>query len=204
MVHHRKVEIRDLISKYGTSNMGMVALERIPKGTLIYSCDPAGCTYRNVLTFTRDQMLELFSAHPQCHDYIQMYSYMIDDNLYCVPRLFTARGVTCECPYFNHSCEPTCHYGTAPDGNEYAIFASRDIDIDEEITVHYGCHATENSFWSGLICKCGTASCVGVLTFDFWRDAKFRERYSPHFVPHVKRKVQELLSHRDSASNKEP
>lgn len=194
MVHHKKVEVRDLTAKYGAPNMGMVALEPIRKGDLIYTCDPAGCTYRGVLKFSRNEMLELFSKYPQCRDYIQMYSYMADDDLYCVPRLFTVRGVTCECPYFNHSCEPTCHYGTAPDGNEYAIFAYRDIDIDEEITVHYGCHATELSFWSGIQCRCGTPSCVGVLKFDFWRDEKFREQYTPYFVPHVQRKVQQLLS----------
>jgi SET domain-containing protein len=137
MVHHKNVEIRDLSTKYGMSNMGMVALEPIKKGELIYTCDPTGCTYRRDLPFTRKQMEELFLTYPQCHDYIQMYSYMVDDDLYHVPRLFTVRGVTCECPYFNHSCEPSCHYGVAPDGNAYAMFAYEDIDVDEEITVHY-------------------------------------------------------------------
>ncbi|CAF4364658.1 unnamed protein product [Rotaria magnacalcarata] len=123
---------------------------------------------------------------------------MLDDDLYGVPRLYAAQGVTCECPYVNHACEPNCHYGTG--GEQFSIIAFRDIKPEEELTVHYGCHDTEASLWSGIDCKCGGPKCVGVLKFNFWRDEEFQRKYAHCLSAYINRKIKDLYTSSDSSN----
>ncbi|HAP36059.1 MAG TPA: SET domain-containing protein-lysine N-methyltransferase [Bacteroidetes bacterium] len=59
--------------------------------------------------------------------------------------------------YFNHSCDPSCHYEIA--GNKILFYASRDIQNNEELTIDYDYDAN-----SGLVvCLCGSANCRGYL-----------------------------------------
>ena len=104
-------------------------------------------------------------AHPEAAYYIRRYTYMIDDDLFDVPRNYKTQTITDECVLYNHSCDPNC--GLV--GKDFfSTVAIRDIAVGEELTLHYGYLDSEASFWKGLMCMCGTRNCVGELKFDFW------------------------------------
>lgn len=119
---------------------------------------------------------------------------MLDDDVFGVPRYYETLGVTCECPFVNHSCDPNCEYGT--DEHQYPLIASRDIEKGEELTIHYGAHDTEKSLINGIQCKCGSAKCVGILRFNFWKDPDFQKEYYHCMTSYIKKKIKELQEDR--------
>lgn len=70
--------------------------------------------------------------------------------------------------FFNHCCEGNTHY----DGDKRVV-ARRRIPAGEECTYDYALTETEASFHAGMHCKCGAASCRGLLRFDDYRQALF-------------------------------
>ena len=115
---------------------------------------------------------------------------MIDDDLFGVPIYYETLGVTCECPFVNHSCDPNCEYGTFQ--SNYKLIASRNIEKGEELCIHYGAHDTETSLIAGLQCKCGSHNCVGILKFDFWRDPSFQKKYLHCMSDYIKSKINRM------------
>jgi hypothetical protein len=115
---------------------------------------------------------------------------MLDDDVFGVPPYYQNLEITCECPFVNHSCDPNCEYGT--NSTQYPLIASRDIEIGEELCVHYGAHDTETSLIRDLECKCGSSNCLGILKFDYWRDQQFQKRYEHCMSNYVKSKVNQL------------
>lgn len=64
--------------------------------------------------------------------------------------------------FINHSCEPNCCcrvITSESDSHHIVIFASRDINIGEEITYDYKFNVEEESL--KLKCRCGASSCLG-------------------------------------------
>jgi SET domain-containing protein len=59
--------------------------------------------------------------------------------------------------YINHSCDPNCHYCFK--GNQILIYASRDIDTNEELTIDYSYGADGEK----IGCACGALKCRGVI-----------------------------------------
>ena len=123
---------------------------------------------------------------------------MLDDDLFGIPRYYPNLGVTCECPFVNHSCDPNCEYGTFE--HQYPLIASRDIQSGEELCIHYGAHDTETSLIQGLNCKCGSTNCVKILQFNFWRDPIFQEKYKDCMSTYIKNKVKQLKQQTQSSS----
>lgn len=189
----KKMEVRDLSSKYGFAQRGVVALEPIRAGEPVFTCDLAKCNY-TVLEDPADKMpkaevLALMETYPESADYIRYYTYMLDDDLFQVPKYYKTREITEDCLRFNHSCDSNC--GFDDDAEEFVI-ATRDIEAGEELTYHYGLMDSENSLWVGLVCKCGAKNCSGVLKFDFWRDPKWQEKYEKYAGGHIKQKIRKL------------
>jgi SET domain-containing protein len=189
----KKTEARDLSSKYGHKQRGIVALESIRVGEAIFTCDLSICNYykledpRNKLP--KSEVLALIEANPVAADFIRYYSYMLADDIFDVPRNYKTQVITEDCLLFNHSCDPNCGFGGE---EEELVIALRDIDAGEELTYHYGLMDSENSLWTGLICKCGAKNCAGELKFDFWRDPEWQEKYEKYAGGHIKRKIRGL------------
>jgi SET domain-containing protein len=189
----KKMEVRDLSSKYGQKQRGIVALEPIPAGEGVFACDSLTCNYyqlddpRNKMT--KAEILALIEANPAAADYLRYYSYMLDDDKFDVPRYYKTQEITEDCLLFNHSCESNCGFGGE---EEELVVATRDIAEGEEMTYHYGLMDAEASLWSGLICRCGSKNCVGELKFDFWRDPEWQKKYEKYAGAYITRKIRNL------------
>lgn len=64
--------------------------------------------------------------------------------------------------FINHSCEPNCccRVIASEDGSHHiVIFASREINIGEEITYDYKFNVEEESL--KVKCRCGAPACLG-------------------------------------------
>ena len=57
------------------------------------------------------------------------------------------------------------------------------------MTYHYGILETEASLIFGMKCKCNSLECVKNLTFDYYRDPIFAEKYFAYMTPYLKQKV---------------
>ena len=112
-----------------------------------------------------------------------------EDDMYMIPRTFSAQQNNDECVLFNHSCEPNCGFD-GDDGN--TIVAMRPIAVGEELTYDYHFLETEPSLIRGLACKCDTPSCVGSLMFDRYRDEEFQKQYYEYMSPYLRARVREL------------
>jgi SET domain-containing protein len=189
----KKLEVRNLASKYGQNQFGIIALEPIQRGELVLECDLSGCNYyppedtRNKMT--RAEVLALIEKYPEASDFIRSYTYMINDDLFNVPRNYATQKVTDECVFFNHSCDPNCGFAT---DDEFTVMAIRNIDIGEELTYHYGCLDSETTLSTDFICKCGAKNCVGKLKYDFWRDPEWQKKYEQYSGDYIKQKIRKL------------
>jgi hypothetical protein len=74
----------------------------------------------------------------------------------------------------NHSCEPNVGMG----GNVLLV-SMRDIAPGEELTIDYALFLGDPGF--AMDCRCGTASCRGVVRGTDWMRADLRERYRGWF-----------------------
>jgi len=76
--------------------------------------------------------------------------------------------------YLNHSCEPNAMRSGVK------VFAWRRIRRGEEITIDYRLNAFGSQGWK---CSCGTASCPGKVTGDFFSLPAERQRQYLRFAP---------------------
>ena len=72
------------------------------------------------------------------------------------------------------------------------IYAARDIEPGEELTIDYAATAVDQfagqGFWV-LDCKCGSANCRGRVSGDFFElPEELQKRYYPNLPPSIKRK----------------
>ncbi|CAF2002451.1 unnamed protein product [Rotaria magnacalcarata] len=159
------MESRDLSSKYGQEHRGIVALEPIQAGEAIFTCDLSICNY-----------------------------YRLEDPT----NKMTKSDVTALMKANPESADYLRYYTYMLDDDlfdvpqEELVVAMRDIAEGEELTYHYGLMDSENSFWVGLICRCGAKICNGELKFDWWRDPNWQEKYEKYAGAHIKRKIKKL------------
>ena len=189
----KKMEVRDLSEKYGQKQRGIVALEPIQAGEAVYSCDLSNCNYFTLEDprhkMPKADVVVLMQKHPEAADYLRYYTYMLDDDRFDVPRYYETQEIKEDCLLFNHSCDSNCGFGGE---EEELVVATRDIAVDEEMTYHYGLMDSENSFWTGLMCRCGASNCAGELKFDFWRDPEWQKKYERYAGAHIRRKIRKL------------
>jgi hypothetical protein len=131
----------------------------------------------------------LIEKYPEAKDFIYNYTYMLDDDLFSVPRNYDTQKIIDECVFFNHSCDPNCGFAS---NDEFTVMAIRDIDIGEELTYHYGCLDSETTLTTDFICKCGAENCVGKLKYDFWRDPEWQKKYEQYSGDYIKQKIRKL------------
>jgi SET domain-containing protein len=79
--------------------------------------------------------------------------------------------------YLNHACDPNAmRAGTK-------VFAWRDIQQGEEITIDYRLNAFSDERWK---CSCGSANCLGYIIGSFFALSEERQRlylpYAPVFI----------------------
>lgn len=200
MPFFKQTECKDAAFKYGFSQKGIFALERIKRGEAIFTCDLSICDYlliENVKSGkTRQESLEMFKKYPDSAQFMHMYSYMVDDDLFDWPRGFVTQELHEDCMYFNHSCDPNCGFQSL---DSALVVALRDIEIGEELTYDYQCMDSEASFYAGLNCKCGTDKCRGVLSFDHYRNVDWQNALYEYSGAYVKRKIDELKTKWSSA-----
>jgi len=83
--------------------------------------------------------------------------------------------------YGNHSCDPNLWLA-----DEVTLVARRRIEEGEELTVDY---ATMTVVPWRMECRCGAATCRGVVTGDDWRRPDVRQRYAGRFSPFVDARI---------------
>jgi SET domain-containing protein len=83
--------------------------------------------------------------------------------------------------YGNHSCDPNVWLA-----DEVTLVTRRPVQVGEELTVDYG---TMTVVPWGMECRCGAASCRGVVTGDDWRRPELQERYAGRFSPFINARI---------------
>jgi hypothetical protein len=184
MVFYKDIDVVDLKLKYGGTQRGLFARERIEKGELIWHCLCGDIDK----TYTRDELLDLIAKHPNLDYFVRSYSYMIDDDLYNLPETYMLEKNNDECALFNHSCIPNC--GFDEDGN--GIIAIRTIEPGDELTYHYGFLETEASLIYNLPCLCNSSNCAKWLLFNNYRDPQFVHMYFPYMTPYLRKKCLDI------------
>ena len=79
--------------------------------------------------------------------------------------------------YGNHSCDPNLWLE-----NEVTVATRRPVAAGEELTIDYG---TMTVLPWQMECRCGAASCRGVVTGDDWRRPDLQERYAGRSSPFI-------------------
>jgi SET domain-containing protein len=80
--------------------------------------------------------------------------------------------------YFNHACEPNA----MPHGLD--LYAWKDIEADEEVTVDYRLSAITDNRWD---CACGSAGCPGYFYHNFFAlSEETQRRYLPYAPAYVR------------------
>jgi SET domain-containing protein len=83
--------------------------------------------------------------------------------------------------FLNHSCEPNVGIQ-----GQIVFVALRDIAADEELTLDY---ATIDHDTDPMPCRCGTASCRGIITGQDWQNPELQQKYGPFFAWYLLEKI---------------
>jgi uncharacterized protein len=86
----------------------------------------------------------------------------------------------------NHSCEPNLGMG----GN-IVLVSMRDIAAGAELTIEYALFLCDDS-GSVMRCRCGAATCRGMVTGTDWMRPDLQERYRGWFSWWLQRKIDEM------------
>jgi uncharacterized protein len=79
--------------------------------------------------------------------------------------------------FINHSCEPNVGFR----GN-VVLVAMRDVGQGEELTTDY---ALFDDGDEQMRCRCGAASCRGVITGRDWQSTELQARYGGYFSAYL-------------------
>ena len=103
----------------------------------------------------------------------------IADNLFLTP--LGADELESVMMFLNHSCEP--NVGVQ---GQIVFVALRDVATGEELTLDYG---TIDHDAEPMTCRCGAATCRGVVTGEDWRRPELQRKYGEHFAWHLLRRM---------------
>ena len=83
----------------------------------------------------------------------------------------------------NHSCDPNCVV------SGMSIVTARDVQRGEELTFDY----SSDVDWPGfaMVCRCGSASCRGVVKAYRFIPRSVKLRYGSHVAPYILRRYGE-------------
>ena len=82
--------------------------------------------------------------------------------------------------FINHSCEPSVGFA-----GSIVLMAMRDISAGEELTTDY---ALFDDYEGEMECRCGTASCRGVIGGRDWQRPELQQRYGDYFSWYLRRR----------------
>jgi hypothetical protein len=116
------------------------------------------------------RLRELIAAAERRRAYVDTITVGPDTHLVLPPRRPNGYG--------NHGCDPNLWWVGA-----YELAARRDIAPGEELTNDYATSTAEPNF--AMPCRCGAATCRGMITGDDWGRPELRERYGDHWVPAI-------------------
>jgi SET domain-containing protein len=85
--------------------------------------------------------------------------------------------------FINHSCEPNVGMG-----GSIVLVAMRDIEPGEEMTIDY---ALFDDADEEMHCRCGQASCRGVVTGRDWQRPDLQEKYGSYFSWYLRQKIEQ-------------
>ncbi|KZC11410.1 PREDICTED: histone-lysine N-methyltransferase SETMAR [Dufourea novaeangliae] len=146
-----------VVSKVGEKGLGLLTTKFIQKGQFI-------CEYAGEVIGIEEARYRV-EANKNDTNYVLVVSEHVGNRtiITCIdPKYFGNIG-----RYSNHSCEPNANLvpirveGVVP---RLCLFASRGIDIGEEITFNYaGGVANSVHELSDTPCLCGSSNCVGYL-----------------------------------------
>src|SRR5207237_7395912 len=99
----------------------------------------------------------------------------IGDDLYIGPLTDVEREGSMV--FSNHSCEP--NIGVR---GQIVFVALRDVEIGEELTHDWAMTDDDDS---SMECRCGAASCRGVVTGKDWRNPGLQAKYRGYFSAYI-------------------
>lgn len=190
MVFLKQTKIKQVDSKYGSSQKGLFANEAISKGQLVFVCNDA-CPYNNIsdeeihTKESLDRIQTKFESDPNFLEHIKRHTIAVDIEKFYFPK---QNFMDCDCIYLNHSCDS--NLGIASNG----VVAIKDIEKDEELTLNYNFLAYENDMDYGLKCKCGADECVGVLNFNIYRNVDWQKKNYNYCKPFIQKLIDELYT----------
>jgi hypothetical protein len=117
----------------------------------------------------------------QHNDVINDAELQIADNLFLAP--LTPAEFETTMMFLNHSCEP--NVGVQ---GQIVFVALRDIAAGEELALDY---ATIDHDCDPMPCRCGTASCRGVVTGEDWRKPELQRKYGNYFAWYLLEKMRD-------------
>ena len=92
--------------------------------------------------------------------------------------------------YLNHSCDPNAMR------RGVVVFAWRDINLGDEITIDYRLNAFGGDSWP---CACGSANCKGIVIGSFFAlDQATQRAYLPHAPEFIRREFR-IRERKDSS-----
>ena len=84
--------------------------------------------------------------------------------------------------FLNHSCEPN----VGVQGN-IVFVAMRDVEAGEELCLDY---ALIDDCDDRMACRCGAASCRGIVTGEDWQRPELPARYGSYFSAYLLKKIE--------------
>lgn len=87
--------------------------------------------------------------------------------------------------YLNHSCTPNCGLLIPRGATELAVYALRDIEAGEELTLDYATFEQEIAAFTGP-CLCGSAGCRGRLTGYGDLTPELRQAYGRYVAEYLR------------------
>lgn len=118
-------------------------------------------------------------SKPRTFNAIYSVGYQIEENLVLGVTNYSQFSTT---EYINHSCEPTCGFG-----GQINIYALRDIDVGEEITIDY-CMCISDPIFN-MQCNCGSKNCRKNIFSNDWTIKALQKKYRGFFQPYILRKI---------------
>lgn len=154
------------VRKSNIHNIGVYAIEDIPKGKIIMEYFGRKITKQESEKMVNER-IELCKKNPEI---AKVYVFELNE-------YYDIDGDVPDndAKYINHSCSPNCEADIIDD--KIYIIALRDIKKGEELTFNYGFEFDEN--YKEHPCRCGSPNCVGyILAEEEW----------PKLIEHLKNK----------------
>lgn len=133
-----------------------------------------------IAAIARGETVAVFGGHPVTRAELaalpaehRARSIQIDRDLFLVSGAEREPG-----DMVNHSCSPNCGMR-----GDIVVVALRDIAAGEELAYDYA--MSDASDYDEFVCRCGAASCRGVVRGSDWRDPALRARYRGYFTSFI-------------------